>query len=180
VLPLLDALVEDVLEAPAVTAAVVRGRCLGGGFELALACDLIFAAEDAQFGLPEIRLGVFPPAAAVLLPARVGHARATRDILTGEMRSAAYWRDAGLIAFTTPAGQLSRTVDQWFDEHLAPKSAVALRHTALAVRNRLLVDVRDGLPTLERLYLEDLMRTHDAQEGVRAFMEKRPAQWRDQ
>jgi cyclohexa-1,5-dienecarbonyl-CoA hydratase len=179
VLPLLNGLVEDVLESPAVTAAVVRGRCLGGGFELALACDLIFAAEDAQFGLPEIHLGVFPPAAAVLLPARVGHARATRDVLTGETRSAPYWQDAGLIAFTTPAGELPRRVDEWFDEHLAPKSAVALRHATLAVRNSLLAEVRERLPTLERLYLDDLMRTHDAREGVEAFMEKRPPRWHD-
>jgi cyclohexa-1,5-dienecarbonyl-CoA hydratase len=179
VLPLLDALVADVLEAPAVTAAVVRGRCLGGGFELALACDLIFAADGAQFGLPEIRLGVFPPAAAVLLPARVGQARAARDVLTGEVRPAAYWRDAGLIALTAPLDGLSRAVDEWFDEHLVPKSAVALRHAALAVRNSLLAEVRERLPTLERLYLNDLMRTHDAREGVQAFLEKRPPQWRD-
>jgi len=180
VLPLLDALVDDVLEAPAVTAAVVRGRCLGGGFELALACDLIFAADDAQFGLPEIRLGVFPPAAAVLLPARVGYARATRDVLTGEVRSAAYWKDAGLIALTAPDAELSRTTDLWFDEHLAPKSAVALRHAIVAARNGLLAEVRQRLPTLERLYLDDLMQTHDAQEGVRAFLEKRPPKWRDE
>ena len=84
VLPEMHGLVVDLLELPALTAAIVRGRCLGGGFELALACDFIFAAEDAVFGLPEIKLGVFPPAASVLLPARIGLARAMPAILTGE------------------------------------------------------------------------------------------------
>jgi cyclohexa-1,5-dienecarbonyl-CoA hydratase len=179
VLPLMRALVEDVLEAPAVTAAVVRGRCLGGGFELALACDVIVAADTAQFGLPEIRLGVFPPAAAVLLPARVGYARATREVITGDARSAEYWQDTGLIAFTAPLGELSRRTDAWFEEHLAPKSAVALRHAALAVRSGLLAEVRERLPPLERLYLNDLMLTHDAREGVQAFIERRAPRWRD-
>ena len=81
VLPEMHALLEDLLDAPSVTAAIVRGRCLGGGFELALACDFIFAAEDAAFGLPEIALGVFPPAGSLLLPARVGSARAGRTIV---------------------------------------------------------------------------------------------------
>ena len=95
VLPEAHALIVDLLTLPAPTAAVVRGRCLGGGFELALACDFIFAAETATFGLPEIALGVFPPAGAVLLPWRVGGARATSAILTGTPRSAADWRAAG-------------------------------------------------------------------------------------
>lgn len=179
VLPLMHRLVEDVLDARAVTAAVVRGRCLGGGFELALACDVIVAADTAQFGLPEIRLGVFPPAAAVLLPARVGYARATRAVITGDAQSAAYWRDAGLVAFTAAPEELSGRMDAWFDEHLASKSAAALRHAALAVRSGLRAEVGERLPALERLYLNDLMRTHDAREGVQAFIERRSPQWRD-
>ncbi|PYR57647.1 MAG: cyclohexa-1,5-dienecarbonyl-CoA hydratase, partial [Acidobacteria bacterium] len=88
VLPEMHALIERLLDAPAVTAAIVRGRCLGGGFELALACDFIFAAADAVMGLPEIALGVFPPAASALLPVRIGAARATRAIVTGEAHRA--------------------------------------------------------------------------------------------
>src|SRR4029453_2941420 len=91
VLPAMNRLIEDLLDAPAVTAAVVRGRCLGGGFELALACDFIFAADDAMLGLPEIALGVFPPAGAALLPVKVGGAQALRAIITGESRSASEW-----------------------------------------------------------------------------------------
>jgi cyclohexa-1,5-dienecarbonyl-CoA hydratase len=179
VLPQMHALVEELLEAPAVTAAVVRGRCLGGGFELALACDLIFAADDAMFGLPEIRLGVFPPAASVLLPLRAGYARATRAILSGDSRPARDWADAGLIELIAPPAELESRVDAWFAEHLAPKSAAALRHAAAAVRAGLLWHVRETLPGLERLYLEDLMRTDDAAEGVDAFIQKRAPQWRD-
>lgn len=173
----MHALVQDLLEAPAVTAAVVRGRCLGGGFELALACDFVFAADDAVFGLPEIKLGVFPPAAAALLPARVGTARATRAILTGEPAPAADWLAAGLIEFLAPAASLQAAVEGWFDRHLRGLSAAALRHAAAAARLSLIEQVRHSLPQLERLYLDDLMRTHDAVEGVEAFLQKRPPRW---
>jgi cyclohexa-1,5-dienecarbonyl-CoA hydratase len=179
VLPMMHALVEELLELPAITAAIVKGRCLGGGFELALSCDLIFAADDAVFGLPEISLGVFPPVAAVLLPARVGYARATRAVVTGQRLSAREWATAGLVELTAPAAQLDSRVDAWFTEHLAPKSASALRHAAAAVRAGLLAHLRDTLPGLERLYLEDLMRTADAIEGVTAFIEKRMPRWCD-
>ena len=179
VLPEMHALIEEMLETPAVTAAVVRGRCLGGGFELALACDFIFAAEDATFGLPEIALGVFPPAAAALLPLRVGYARATQAIITGEALSADHWMSYGLIDRVAPPGELEATVDHWFSEHLAPRSAAALRFAAAAARAGLVAHVRATLPLLERLYLDDLMRTHDAGEGVAAFLEKRSPAWTD-
>lgn len=179
VLPGMHALIEDLLEAPAVTAAIVRGRCLGGGFELALACDFIFASEDAVLGLPEVALGVFPPAAAALLPMRVGTARATHAIVTGEPSSATEWKGAGLVELIAPASRLDAEVDRWFDLHLRRKSAAALRHTAAAARLPLLSHVRALLPQLERLYLQDLMRTQDAVEGVAAFLEKRPPEWKD-
>lgn len=179
VLPAMHRLVFDMLEAPVVTAAIVRGRCLGGGFELALACDLMFASDDAVFGLPEIALGVFPPVAAALLPFRVGGALATRAVLTGESRSAAEWQRAGLIEAITSAASLEACVDEWFARHLAPRSAAALRHAASAARVALVAHVRRTLPELERLYLDGLMRTEDAAEGVAAFLEKRPPRWKD-
>jgi cyclohexa-1,5-dienecarbonyl-CoA hydratase len=175
----LDGLVVDLLEAPALTAAVVRGRCLGGGFELALACDLIFAAEDSLFGVPEIKLGVFPPAASVLLPARVGLSRAMPAIVTGEPESAEAWRRTGLLSLLAPAAVLGTEVDRWFEQYLAPKSAAALRHATAAARSTTLDTVRTSLPTVERLYLDELMQTHDAVEGVDAFLEKRPPHWHD-
>ena len=175
----LHGLVLDLLEMPALTAAIVRGRCLGGGFELALACDLIFAAEDAVFGVPEIKLGVFPPAASVLLPARVGLSRAMPAIVTGEPAPASAWDDAGLLTLVAAADALDAEVERWFERHLAPKSAAALRYAAAAARSTTLETVRTSLPAVEQLYLDELMQTHDAVEGVDAFLEKRPPHWND-
>lgn len=179
VLPEMHGLIEDLLEFRAPTAAVVRGRCLGGGFELVLACDFVFAAEDAVFGLPEIALGVFPPAASAMLPVRVGASRAASAILTGEPRTVRAWQQAGLIEIVAPPDALDQAVDDWFTRHLAPRSAAALRHAAAAARAGLLAHVRATLPRLERLYLDDLMRTHDAVEGVDAFLQKRAPRWTD-
>jgi cyclohexa-1,5-dienecarbonyl-CoA hydratase len=177
VLPAMHRLIDDLLDARAVTAAIVRGRCLGGGFELALACDFIFAAADATFGLPEIALGVFPPAASALLPARIGTARATAAVLTGANRPAAEWLDAGLLEFVVPGEILEEQVERWFAMHLAPRSAAALRHAAAAVRTDLATRVRATLPQLERLYLDELMHTDDAIEGIDAFMARRQPHW---
>ena len=178
-LPEAHELIYALLDAPAVTAALVRGRCLGGGFEIALACDVIFAEASATFGLPEIRLGVFPPTASALLPQRVGLARATSAILTGRSQPAAEWQRAGLIEAVVPDGSLEASVDRWFEEHLVDKSAAALRHAAAAARLVLKAHVRRVLPELERLYLDDVMKTEDAVEGIAAFLQKRSPNWTD-
>jgi cyclohexa-1,5-dienecarbonyl-CoA hydratase len=179
VLPDTHALIYQLLDFPAVTAAVVRGRCLGGGFELALACDFIFAEASATFGLPEIALGVFPPAASAILPARIGTARATSAILTGDPWSAQAWFDAGLIESVVADGSIDAAVEQWFDAHLRPRSAAALRHATAAARCALNRHVRETLPELEQLYLTDVMGTADAAEGIAAFLEKRAPRWTD-
>ena len=180
VLPEMHALIYELLEAPAPTAAVVRGRCFGGGFELALACDFIFAARGASFALPEVALGVFPPAASALLPLRAGHARGTQAILTGAAVPAAGWEGAGLVEILAEDGaRLTEAVESWCAAHLAPKSAAALRHAAMAARMGLLAQVRDVLPKLERLYLDELMRTQDAVEGIDAFLASRTPLWTD-
>jgi cyclohexa-1,5-dienecarbonyl-CoA hydratase len=180
VLPDMHRLILDLLDAPAATAAVVRGRCLGGGFEIALACDFIFAADDAHFGLPEVTLGVFPPAGAALLPLRIGTARATSAVVTGTSLAAGEWRDAGLVEFVSAPESLAGDVDAWFERCLALKSAAAIRYAAAAARATLLARVRETLPHLEQLYLTGLMTTADAVEGIAAFMEKRPPRWTDQ
>jgi cyclohexa-1,5-dienecarbonyl-CoA hydratase len=177
VLPAMHALIYDLLEAPAVTAAVVRGRCLGGGFELALACDFILCADDAVFGLPEVAIGVFPPAGSALLPFRVGAARAAHAALTGELRGAAEWERAGLVQVLGPPAALAGAVETWYARHFAMRSAAALRHAAAAVRLGLVTHVRQVLPQLERLYLDELMGTQDAAEGIAAFLDKRQARW---
>jgi cyclohexa-1,5-dienecarbonyl-CoA hydratase len=179
VLPAMHQLLGDVLDVPAPTAAIVRGRCLGGGFELALACDFIVASDDAVLGLPEIQLGVFPPAASALLPWKIGAPRAARAILTGAVLPARDWQQMGLIELLSPAGELAAAVDAWFEAQLAPKSAAALRYASLAARETTAAHFKAAIATLERLYLDDLMRTADAAEGIAAFMEKRPPDWRD-
>ena len=179
VLPQMHALIYALLEFPVATAAVVRGRCLGGGFELALACDFIFAERDALFGLPEIALGVFPPAASALLPARVGAARATSAIVTGGTRPAEEWFRAGLVEQISEPGSIAADVEAWFARHLRGRSAAALRHATTAARFALRQQVAAILPELERLYLDDLMRTADAAEGIAAFLARRAPRWTD-
>ena len=179
VLPQAHALVEKLLAFPAPTAALVRGRCLGGGFELALACDFIFAEQGATFGLPEIALGVFPPAASALLPSRVGAARAAAAILTGAAVAAEEWQRAGLVTFVSGAGRLASDVDVWFDANVRDRSAAALRHASAAARLHVRHAVGTLLPQLERLYLDTLMQTQDAREGIAAFLEKRLPRWAD-
>ena len=179
VLPLMHELIYALLDFPAPTAALARGRCLGGGFELALACDFIFAERTTVMGLPEIALGVFPPAAAALLPIRIGTARATSAILTGAPRAAEEWWRLGLLESISEPGTMAVDVDRWFDEHIRLRSAAALRHATAATRLSLRQHVRSVLPELERLYLRDVMGTADAAEGIAAFLEKRPPKWTD-
>ena len=126
------------------------------------------------------KLGVFPPAASALLPARVGASRASRAIITGAPMGTSEWKQAGLIAVSAPSDRLHDEVNRWFDVNLRRKSAAALRHAAAAARAGLVAHVRSVLPELERLYLQDLMRTADAAEGIAAFLERRTPEWKDQ
>jgi cyclohexa-1,5-dienecarbonyl-CoA hydratase len=176
-LPRFSGLLRQLLELPAVTIAAVRGQCLGGGFELALACDFIVAEEGAQFACPEIKLAVFPPAAAVLLPARIGASRAAEIVLTGTAWSAAQAAGAGLIVRTAPQGQLEATVETWIRDHFLARSPVALRYGVRAARLRMQRALQQDLPQLERMYLDELIAESDAVEGLRAFMEKREPCW---
>ncbi len=179
VLPETHRLFKRVLAFPAPTAALVEGRCLGGGFELALACDDIIATDAARFGFPEIRLAAFPPAAAALLPLRVGASRASRAIVTGQTQGADYWHAAGLISVVGAQASLLDAAGDWFDTHLAPHSAVALTHAAAAARLTVRAQAEPALDRAERDYLSGLLSTKDAREGVTAFLEKRAPKWED-
>lgn len=166
----LGALLRRVAAAPAPTIAAVRGQCLGGGFELVLACDLIVAEETAQLGAPEIKLGVFPPAASALLPVRIGVAGASSLVLTGSSWSGTQAMQQGLVARVAPPGQLAETVNELLDDAFLPRSATAVRHAARAVRRPVVRALEEDLPHLDRLYLDDLMREDDAVDGIRAFL----------
>jgi cyclohexa-1,5-dienecarbonyl-CoA hydratase len=165
------------LRLPPVVAAV-RGLCLGGGLELALACDRIVATEDAGLGCPEIRLAVFPPAGSALLPLRVGAGRASSLLCSGariDGRSAA---DIGLVEELIPAGaDPVAAAEAWAAEQLVPLSGSSLRFARHAARWPW-IDACEGiLPELERSYLRALMQTDDAVEGLQAFLDKRSPEW---
>ena len=159
------------------TAALVRGQCLGGAFELALWCGMIFCEPSARLGVPETRLGVFPPVAAIALPWRVPGARATQVILSGDTydaQGAAAW---GLVDRCTSDAE--KALLQWFEERLAGKSAVAARMAWRAARRLLARALAVDLPEIERLYLEELMAHRDPVEGLTAFLERRQPIWKD-
>jgi cyclohexa-1,5-dienecarbonyl-CoA hydratase len=173
----LHELLRTVAMAPVPVIAAVRGQCLGGGFELALACDLIIAEESAQFGLPEIKLGVFPPAGAALLPVRIGASRAAEMVLTGNSWTASQAAAAGLVHRLAPAGNLESALGSWLASDFLPRSATALSFAVQAARRPVLHALQHDLPAVEHLYLNELMRQPDAVEGLLAFMEKRQPKW---
>jgi cyclohexa-1,5-dienecarbonyl-CoA hydratase len=176
-LKLFRALLEALMNAPAPTIAAVHGQCLGGGLELALACDLIMAEEGAQFSLPEIKLGVFPPAGAALLPVRIGASRSAELVITGETWPVASAVSAGLVHRIAPAGELNACLDAWIQRDFLPRSTAALRFAAQAARRTLVRALKTELPELERLYLDKLMLHPDSMEGIRSFLEKRQPRW---
>jgi len=165
------------VNAPAPTIAAVRGYCLGGGFELALACDLILAEETAQFGCPEIKLGVFPPAASALLPGKVGSAWSSKIVLTGNSFSGKELASYGLVSRLAAPGELNSELERWLESDFLPRSTAALRHAAAAARLQTQRAIDIDLPVLEEFYLARLMKEPDAVEGIRAFIEKREPQW---
>jgi cyclohexa-1,5-dienecarbonyl-CoA hydratase len=174
----LHALLLEMLEFPVPVLVAVQGQCLGGGLELALACGRIFAAPGAQFGQPEIKLGVFAPAASALLPYRVNQPAAEDLLLTGRSIAAAEALAIGLVQAVVEDPAAAATA--WFEQHLLGKSAAALACATVAARGVMQHQVRARLVELERLYLDWLMRTHDANEGLAAFLEKREPAWTHQ
>ena len=165
------------LDASVVTLAAVRGQCLGGGLELAAFCHRVFAAPSAQLGQPEIVLGVFAPAASALLSGRMGRGGAEDLLLSGRSIGAEEALRLGLVdeIAEDPA---QRALD-YARQHLLPRSASSLRQATRAARAGFNRRFRMELAEIERLYREDLMRTSDAVEGLQAFLEKRPPQWRN-
>jgi cyclohexa-1,5-dienecarbonyl-CoA hydratase len=170
----LHSLLREMLDWPRPILFAVRGQCLGGGLELALAGSLIFAAADARFAQPEMKLGVFAPAASVLLPFRIGQARAEDLLYSGrpiDAQTAAAW---GLAC---AADDPLAAALEYFEKHLADKSATSLAFAARAAREAFAELAHRRLDHVEALYLDELMETRDAKEGLQAFIEKRQPQW---
>ncbi|HEU5182099.1 MAG TPA: cyclohexa-1,5-dienecarbonyl-CoA hydratase [Candidatus Polarisedimenticolia bacterium] len=165
------------LDASVVTLAAVRGQCLGGGLELAAFCHRIFAAPSARFGQPEIVLGVFAPAASVLLTERMTRGGAEDLLLSGRTLDAAEAQRLGLV--DEVAEDPAHAALDYARQHLLPRSASSLRLAVRAARAAFGRRFRAELAEIERSYCEDLMKTSDAVEGLQAFLEKRPPEWRN-
>jgi cyclohexa-1,5-dienecarbonyl-CoA hydratase len=168
-------LISSLFAFPVPVLVSVRGQCLGGGLEIASAGHLIFAAPDAHFGQPEIKLGLIAPAASCLLPLKIGQSRAEDLLLSGRSLNTVEAIEAGLVNFV--ADDPDAAALEYFDKNYAPLSAAALRHAVRAARLPLAEVVRKRIAAVETLYLEDLMATGDAVEGLNAFLEKRAPVW---
>jgi cyclohexa-1,5-dienecarbonyl-CoA hydratase len=162
------------------SAALVSGQCLGGGMELALMCNFMFADKSAMLGQPEIQLGVFAPPASLLLPMKVGQARADDLLLTGRVMSAEEAAGMGLLtALYDDRESMLAGVDTWTAKQIVRKSASSLKFAVKAARLEFNRVVKERLKEQERLYIDELRVTHDANEGIASFLEKRRPDWQD-
>lgn len=169
------ALILRMVELPVPILVAVRGQCLGGGLELASAGSLVFAAPDAKLGQPEIVLGVIAPAASCLLPLRIGQSAAEDLLISGRSVKADEALAMGLVNAVSDDPEAAAIA--YFAAHLEGKSASSLRFAVRAARKGVVGEVKRKLAAVEELYLDDLMSTRDANEGLNAFLEKRAANW---
>ena len=176
----LSRLVREISRYPVPVAALIEGRCLGGGFELALACHLIFTTPDAQMGCPEIRLGVFPPVLAALGPSRLGGALSDRLVLTGESITGAEARAFGISAALFEGPDPFARLTEWYRKGPARLSAAALRTATQAIRVGAAEFLGGRLEALEQLYLDRVLTSHDGNEGIEAFVARRSPVWKDE
>jgi cyclohexa-1,5-dienecarbonyl-CoA hydratase len=166
----------DALAVPSL--ALVDGMALGGGCELAVFCDMVIASDRATFGQPEIKVGVFPPVAAVLFPRLIGRNRTLELLLTGETVDAAEAKAMGLVNQVLPALSFREKTDEFINK-LTSLSGPVLRLTKRAVDRGLYGSVSQGIKDVEQLYLGELMQTEDAHEGLTSFLEKRKPVWKE-
>jgi cyclohexa-1,5-dienecarbonyl-CoA hydratase len=167
----------DGLKVPSI--AAVNGSALGGGCELALYCDMVIATEKTKFGQPEIQVGVFPPIAALIFPRMIGRKKAMELILSGETISAQEALTLGLVNKVVPEVSFDQEVNS-FIEKFKKLSGVVLKLTKEATLAGLNDDTDKGLKVIEKIYLDRLMKTNDALEGLKAFLEKRKPTWKDE
>ena len=158
--------------------AIVDGAALGGGCELVSACDIVIAGERAKFGQPEIKLGVFPPVAAILLPRIIGEKKAREMILTGDIIDATEALRLGLANHVVPSSDVQQKANEVLSKlRELSSSSLAMTRRALAMGAH--TDFDQSLREVENFYLNDLMKTEDANEGLRSFMNKRKPEWKN-
>jgi len=174
----LHALVRRMLESPVMILVAIRGQCLGGGLEVAMAGHRLFGAPDANLGQPEMMLGVFAPAASCLMPARIGQSAAEDLLYSGRAISGEEARAIGLLDAVSADPEAAAR--DYFKTQIAPKSASSLRYAVRAARLGYVGEMTTKLQQVEDLYLNELMQTRDAVEGLNAFIAKRPAKWETQ
>jgi cyclohexa-1,5-dienecarbonyl-CoA hydratase len=170
------AVIRAIVASRKVTIAAVRGTCLGGGAELAAVCDMVFTARDASWGFPEIKLGCYPPVAAVALAAIVGQKRAAELVLTGRQFSGDEAAAMGLANRSVAAEELESAVERTLGD-LRQLSPAALAHAKKAIYAWDAIHFDKGLARAEKIYLDELISTADAREGIIAFLDKRPPKW---
>jgi cyclohexa-1,5-dienecarbonyl-CoA hydratase len=168
--------VRSLIASKKVTIAAVHGNCLGGGAELAMMCDIVITSDDATWGFPEIRLGCFPPVAATALGALIGQKRASDLILTGATTLGTEAAEIGLATRAVTADNMDAAIKEAI-EHLQKLSPVALAIAKKAIYSWDSIHFDKGLARSEKIYLEELMKTEDAREGIKAFLEKRNPMW---
>lgn len=160
--------------------AKISGQCLGGGFELPLVCNFIFADKTAKIGQPEIILGVFAPPASTILPLKIGNAKADELLITGKIISGEEAKQLGLVnELYEDKDSLEAGVDEWIKKQILPKSASSLKYATKAARASFDYFMMKNLPAFTDLFVKGLMETHDANEGINAFMEKRKPVWKN-
>ena len=170
----------ELIELSIPTMAKISGQCLGGGMELALACNFMFADKTAVLAQPEIILGVFPPPASVMLPLKIGNARAEEILLTGRNIKADEGERIGLLnKVFEDKSSLNEGADEWINKNIIPKSASSLKYGVMATRATFNYIMNNKLPYLEQLYVGQLMETNDANEGINSFLEKRKPVWKN-
>jgi cyclohexa-1,5-dienecarbonyl-CoA hydratase len=170
------AVVRALISSKKVTIAAVHGHCLGGGAELAMVCDMSYTTESAQWGFPEIKLGCYPPVACTALAALVGQKRAAELILTGRTISGTEAVAIGLATRAVADEELSSTVEEYIQRLLTLSPAtLGVAKKAFYAWDSMHFD--KGLARAEKIYFEELLKTHDSQEGIAAFLEKREPKW---
>jgi cyclohexa-1,5-dienecarbonyl-CoA hydratase len=170
------AVVRSLLATKKVTIAAVHGLCLGGGAELAMVCDIVYTSDDAEWAFPEIKLGCYPPVACTALAALVGQKKAAELILTGRSVTGREAAEIGLVTHSVSESHLKSSVQACLAQlmRLSP-AALGVAKKACYAWDSMHFD--KGLARAEKIYFEDLMKTEDAQEGIRAFLEKRSPKW---